>query len=134
MAVNNKKLGNSFERDFCLIASEYGFWAHRLQDNKNGQPADVIIAKGNQSALVDCKVCDNNVFPLIRMEENQINAMRKWLHCGNIYAAFALKLNDDIRMIDYETLMKLRNLGTKSLDEKDIRRYSLPFAAWKEQF
>ena len=134
MAVNNKKLGNSFERDFCLIASEYGFWAHRLQDNKNGQPADVIIAKGNQSALVDCKVCENNVFPLIRMEENQINAMKKWLYCGNAYAAFALKLDDDIRIIDYETLMKLRNLGTKSLDEEDIRRYSLPFAAWKEQF
>lgn len=115
------------------MASKYGFWAHRLQDNKNGQPADVIMAKHDVAVLVDCKVCENNRFPLSRMEENQINAMRKWINCGNGHVAFALKLDNDIRMINYEILMTLKNYH-KSLNKNDIIKYTLSFLEWQERF
>lgn len=132
--MNNKNLGNTFEREFSLLLSSNGFWCHRLQDNKNGQPADIIAVKGNQAALIDCKLCINNTFSLSRMEENQINAMRKWLQSGNVYACFAIKITDDIRMLNFEMLIKLKNDGIKKLDENDITKYSIPFEAWKEQF
>jgi len=45
--MSNKKEGDDFENDFCRLACNYGFWAHRMNTNKNGQPADVIMCKNN---------------------------------------------------------------------------------------
>lgn len=132
--MNNKKLGNSFEHDFCLLAAKNGFWAHRLQDNKNGQPADVIMAMNNISIIVDCKVCENSTFPLSRMEENQINAMTLWNMRGNKHTYFALKIDNEVRMIKFSKLMELKRLGIKQLNEHDIYSYSLGFNGWKEWF
>ena len=42
---DNKKVGNTFERDLCLSLSGYGFWAHNLAQNSQGQPFDVLAAK-----------------------------------------------------------------------------------------
>lgn len=131
---NNKKLGNSFEHDYCLLAAKNGFWAHRLQDNKNGQPADVIMAKNNIPILVDCKVCENNIFPLSRMEENQINAMTLWTVKGNKHAYFALLIDEKVRMISFTKLMELKRLGIKQLNESDIYSFSVVFEDWKEWF
>lgn len=131
---NNKKLGNSFESEFCLLAAKNGFWAHKMQDNKNGQPADVIMAMNNTPILVDCKVCENNMFPLSRMEENQINAMTLWSMRGNKYTYFALKIDNEVRMIKFSKLMELRRLGIKQLNEHDVYSNSLSFNDWKEWF
>ena len=43
--MSNKKLGNSFEAELCEILSMYGFWAHNLAQNSDGQPADVLASK-----------------------------------------------------------------------------------------
>lgn len=132
--MNNKQLGNKFEIEFCQMLSKNGFWCHRLQDNKNGQPADIIASKGNKAALIDCKVCENNKFQLSRMEENQINAMQKWRKTGNVFANFAILMNDEVRVLNLETLMKLKRIGVKTLNEEDIINYSIPYESWKEQF
>lgn len=118
--MNNKQIGNSFEKQFCDILSHHGFWCHRMQDKANGQPFDVIASKNNLSAVIDCKACTNNIFQLRRMEQNQIYAMRKWISTGNDLAFFALKIGDEIRMLQYQKLMELRELGVKSLKYEDI--------------
>ena len=45
MATNNKKLGNTFENEFCEMMFMLNFWVHNLAQNKSGQPADVIAVK-----------------------------------------------------------------------------------------
>ena len=95
--MSNKKLGNSFESEFCEILAEHGFWCHNLAQNSAGQPADVIAAKDGKSFLIDCKVCSaGNSFPLKRIEENQHLAMELWKSCGNGTGWFAIKFTTDI--------------------------------------
>lgn len=119
--MNNKKLGTAFEREFCKIVSQYGWWVHRFQDNQNGQPCDVIMAKNNSSTLVDCKVCENNQFVLSRMEENQINTMVKWLKTGNNASYFALRMKDgEVYMMPFKTLQELKSLGYKCITYTEI--------------
>ena len=131
---SNKKSGSDFETDFCILASSAGFWAHCIKDNKNGQPADVIVSKNNTTALVDCKDCENDIFPLSRIEENQELAMTKWLSCGNLYADFALKTSDGIRIIGIEELLELRDQGIKKLNLAQIIENSISFSEWVEVF
>lgn len=128
--MNNKQLGNAFEREFCEVASNHGYWVHKFQDNKNGQPCDIIISKNKSSTIIDCKVCVNNTFVLSRMEENQILAMNKWLMTGNSAPYFALKLfdiedNGVIRMIPFGTLLKLKEKGFKRIDMLEILEISV---------
>ena len=132
--MNNKKIGTIFEKEFCILASRYGFWAHRMQDNTNGQPADVILCKNDVPILVDCKVCEKDVFVLSRIEENQWNAMTMWHNKGNRYAYFALRFEDEIRMISFLTLKDYKENGFKQLDYNRIVSASKPFRLWKEMF
>ena len=37
----NRKLGNTFESEFCEMLYEKGFWVHNMAQNQAGQPADV---------------------------------------------------------------------------------------------
>lgn len=50
--ANNRKLGNSFEAEFCQMLFDRGFWAHNLAQNNAGQPADVIAVR-DKIALLD---------------------------------------------------------------------------------
>ena len=45
MTNDNRKVGTSFEQTLCRRLSDYGFWAHNLAQNKQGQPFDVIAAR-----------------------------------------------------------------------------------------
>ena len=103
--MSNKKTGNDFEKKFCEILSERGFWVHNFAQNQDGQPADVIAVKNDTPYLIDCKVCEKGIFQLSRIEENQILSMRCWLDTGNTDAWFALKVGDDILMISYRRVM-----------------------------
>lgn len=103
--MSNKKIGNDFEKKFCEILSERGFWVHNFAQNQDGQPADIIAVKKDTPYLIDCKVCDKGIFQLSRLEENQILSMQYWLDTRNREAWFALNVNDDIWMITYRQVM-----------------------------
>lgn len=100
--MNNKKLGNRIEKLVLSSLQGWGFWAHLLVDNMNGQPFDIIALKGNMSFCIDAKNLEENVhsFSFRRIEENQWNAMElvsrvstssvcgfAVYHCGIIYFA-----------------------------------------------
>ena len=88
--MNNKKLGNSFEIEFCEILFNEGFWVHKMTQNASGQPADVIAARNGKTYLIDCKVFSQKRFSLSRMEENQDLSMELWKACGNGEGWFAV--------------------------------------------
>lgn len=49
MKMSNKSAGTQFEREFAARLAAEGFWVHRFQDNKNGQPCDVIAARNGEA-------------------------------------------------------------------------------------
>lgn len=118
--MSNKDSGTAFEKDFAHILANQGFWVHRLQDNKNGQPFDIIAAKNGHVHAIDCKDCQSDVFLLKRMEENQRNAMHLWKECGNGEPVFAVRYpGDEIWLFGYSVLCYLESKGWKQIRQAD---------------
>ena len=114
--MNNKKLGASFEREFCELLASKGWWVHFITPAPNGgQPFDIIAVKGGSAMAFDCKTSATHIFPLTRLEENQIMAFERWLACGNEEPQVAVKYNDNIYLIPYR---KLKQHGRVDLDKE----------------
>lgn len=133
--MNNRKMGNSFEAEFCEILAAHGFWAHNMAQNSAGQPADVIAAKRDSSTLIDCKVCSNRGFVLSRIEDNQHLAMEMWEDRVGTCCWFALKLNDGaIFLFAHVALMNYAKHGAKQINEQFIRENGVPLDEWMKMF
>lgn len=131
MMKTNKKLGNLFENEFCELLSKKGFWVHLLAQNKSGQPADVIAIKSGMAYLIDCKVCSRHSFSLSRVEDNQQTAMEYWSDCDNGVGWFAIKMNEEILMLSYDTINELSN-RMSSLNDEQLRRFGISLERWLE--
>ena len=134
MMWNNKKSGTQFEKEFAFILAEKWFWVHLFQDNRNGQPCDVIAAKDGAAYLFDCKDCELGHFPLNRMEENQYNAMKLFQLTGNRSGMFAIRFpGQEIYLVDFEVLKKLRDKGMKRITQEEIHIYGRPLDDWLDE-
>ena len=60
--MSNKSIGTAFEREFAGLLAEKGFWVHRLQDNQNGQPFDIIAVKNGRAYAFDAKIVQDDPF------------------------------------------------------------------------
>lgn len=127
--MTNKKLGNDFESEFCVILSDAGYWVHNLAQNQAGQPADVIAAKNGKAYLIDCKVCSSRGFALSRVEENQDLSMGLWKDCGNGEGWFAVLLGDEIHMLPHFVVKSLRTRQS-SMNEDELRKYGISLERW----
>lgn len=110
---SNKKLGTSFEREFCKLLADNGFWVHFCTPSANGsQPCDIIAVKDEKAYLIDCKTCADKKIRLSRLEDNQVNAFEKWIKCGNSrYSAIvAVKHKDKVYCVPYAYLAVLRGV------------------------
>lgn len=125
--MSNKTAGTAFEREFCGMLAQNGFWAHILQDNRNGQPFDIICAKDGNVQVFDCKVCRTDCFCLSRMEGNQISAMERWEACGNGEGAFVVRFQKtgNIYVVRFRELMMAREAGIRSLSEREMKKRSI---------
>lgn len=108
MNKSNRAVGNAFEQELCEMLFEYGFWSHNMTQNNSGQPADVIAVRNKVAHLIDAKDCSSKGFDLRRIEENQITAMQLWAECGNGQGWFALKVDGEVYMLSYSSIMVLR--------------------------
>ena len=130
MITSNKKIGNTFESDFCDLLYEHGYWAHNLTQNASGQPADVIAVRDGRAYLIDCKFCTNNKFQFSRLEENQQTAMTLWENCNNGEGWFALSLNDGrIFMLSHNLMISL-SLRQSFASEQVITQMGVPLEKW----
>ena len=130
MKVINKKLGNDFEKELSEILYNAGYWVHLLNQNKNGQPADIIAVKNKKAYLIDAKVCSLEKFAFKRVEENQHLSMQMFIECGNTTPYFALKARNDIYMLSYKTIRDLIKQGKKQLIFEEINKYSTRLSTW----
>lgn len=130
MKVINKKLGNKFEKELSEILYNAGYWVHLLNQNKNGQPADIIAVKNKKAYLIDAKVCSLEKFAFKRVEENQHLSMQMFIECGNTTPYFALKARNEIYMLSYKTIRDLIKQGKKQLNFEEINKYSTRLSTW----
>ena len=121
--TDNRTNGGRFEQDLSHVLAEHGFWVHVMQQNKSGQPADIVAVKGKFHTLIDCKVIsDDKGFPFERVEENQKYAMRMFQRKACELCYFALKLPDEsVWMVSMERLETLKGRGKKRITEHEIR-------------
>ena len=104
--MNNKTLGTAFEKELCQKLQDYGFWVHFIEPNRAGaQPFDIVACMYDRPIAIDCKTSARAVFPVTRLEENQIFAFNRWLECGNKYAVIAVKYNGRVYFIDFQTFL-----------------------------
>ena len=127
---NNKYLGNKFEKELSEILYDAGYWVHLLNQNKNGQPADIIAVKNKKAYLIDAKVCSFEKFAFKRVEENQRLSMQMFIECGNTTPYFALKARNEIYMLSYKTIRDLIKQGKKQLNFEEINKYSTRLSTW----
>ena len=128
--MNNKKLGNKFEKDLCELLAIKGFWAYNFPNKIAGQPADIIASRLGCPCLIDCKECTNDTFDTVRVEENQKNAMLLWEYRGNGDGYFALKLSDgSIYMINHNIMLSARE-KQRTLNRSTIIKIGMPFDDW----
>ena len=130
MKVINKKLGNKFEKELSEILYNAGYWVHLLNQNKNGQPADIIAVKNKKAYLIDAKVCSLEKFAFKRVEENQRLSMQMFIECGNTTPYFALKARNEIYMLSYKTIRDLIKQGKKQLNFAEINKYGTRLSTW----
>ena len=130
MTNHNRKTGTSFERDLCQELARHGFWAHNLAQNSAGQPFDVIAARNNRTYPIDCKVCEHDVFRLVRIEENQFSAMTLWRDTGNGEGWFALKMSSgEVYMIPLP-VMETYSYTKTVLSRLDIQAAGILLEEW----
>lgn len=129
--MSNKAAGTRFEKEFAEILARNWFWVHIFQDNKNGQPCDVIAARDGSAYLFDCKDCQNDKFPLSRVEENQYNAMKLFQLTGNRRGMFAMQFPEaGIYLVDFEVLKKLKDDGVAQIGPDSIHKYGRSLQSW----
>lgn len=105
--MNNKKLGTKFEKRFCEILKEKGYWVHFIQpDGRGAQPFDIIAMRDGVAYAFDCKTCKDHIFRIGRAEENQILAFDLWMSKGGVAPLFAVEHNDKIYLVNYNDLKK----------------------------
>lgn len=131
--MSNRSDGTQFEKIFCGMLANRGFWAHNMAQSQAGQPADIIAVKGHTVWLIDCKVCSNGRFDLKRIEPNQLTAMDAWTLKCEYEPYFACRLPDGaVFMIGYSLVMARLADNIMSLSEIDIRKQGIYFGAWCE--
>lgn len=124
--VSNKKIGNDFEKELAEILANRGYWVTMLTPKTHigSQPADLIAVKNNKAILIDCKTCNNYLFPLSRIEQNQIEASKKFFKCGNTEYYIAIKYEEDIYIIPINTI---------NFEEKSINLISQMKWKWRNE-
>lgn len=120
----NKISGNRFETEMCNILHENGWWSHNMAQNDAGQPADIIAVKDGRAVIIDCKLCDKDVFRLERVEPNQESAMTLWHDCGNRGAYFALRFKDgSVYMVPFVAIASLMKQGRSAITRTSATGY-----------
>lgn len=118
--MNNKRLGARFEREMCEKMSKAGYWVHFISPDRSGaQPFDIIGTRYGIAFAIDCKTSSKRLFPLTRLEDNQIMAFEKWMECGNSVPCVAVKFEDHIYLVPYTDLKNKKIVDLADYGEFD---------------
>lgn len=120
--MNNKLLGNKFEKDFANFLASKGYWVHFIEaaSHTGSQPCDIVAIRRDFPELYDCKTLNNKngLFPINRIEENQRLAFKRLRETKNYGTDFALAIlwNNNIYYVYFDDI----DFEKKSIDLKKI--------------
>ena len=100
MKTDNRSNGGRFEQRLSKILSKAGFWVHVMQQNKAGQPAD-IVAMG-----MFTKRCDEACWFALELPDKSI-----W-------------------MLSMNTIRKMESAEMKGISEEELRRHPWTIEEW----
>ncbi len=91
--MNNKKIGEDFEKELLEILKVNGFWATKLKEKETGGPFDIVATKNNKFISIEAKnINKKTIFTKERIEPNQISAYKRLLEVNSSsYSFFAFK-------------------------------------------
>lgn len=132
---SNLSAGSKFEREFCQLLADNGFWVHRIAQNAGGQqPADIIAIKNHYHALVDCKVVSTSKgFSFDRVEDNQAMSMDTFEQKCCEVGWFALKLpSGKIEMLSLWQILNHESNGRHSISTAELEsgKYTSSVEGW----
>ena len=131
--MSNKKLGNALEKQVAEYLADNGYWVHLLQQNKSGQPADLIAVNMKGVAfLIDCKACTTQGFKISRVEENQHLAMKKFYEKTGLYGWFAIGVKNVTYMMPYLDVYALNKEGVDKVSQPALKQNLAPLKQWAE--
>lgn len=130
--TDNRTNGGRFEQELAGMLYRDGFWVHVLQQNKSGQPADIIAVDGHLAMLIDAKVVSGNEgFPLRRVEENQQYAMKRFTTLTGKTCWFAVKMpGGDVRMLSSVFVFSMIDNGFNTISDAFLRETALSYREW----
>lgn len=112
--LNNKRSGSAFENDFRKLLYQNGFWSHKLVENENGAPFDIIAVKNGCPYAFDCKECGTDRFPFNRVEDNQITGM-SGIEKAGAEAYFVFRNQKAVHIVSAKHLFDLMENGERSI-------------------
>ena len=128
--MNN--LGKKFEEDLCWFFSKQNYFVEYHEKSISGsQSNDITIIKNNKATFIECKNLENKngLFPISRIESNQIHAYEKCKKCGNNNFILAILWNNNVYFIDFGLL----NYYNKSIDLKKFKPNIINFNGGKNE-
>ena len=120
---DNKKRGTAFEREAVSWLRGNGWWVHFLSpDGRGAQPFDIIAMKHGYVMVGDCKTSASHLFPLSRLEWNQVYAFDSWLAHGGSEPQVIVKYKDEIILVPYCTLKEDGKVDLNEWTEEALKR------------
>ena len=112
--MNNKKLGNDWEKECLDILGKHGFFATKLQEKQTGAPFDLIATKDNVFYAIECKEIEKgNRFTFSRIESNQRMAYKRLVNVNSPNYYFLFKCPDGEFVFDAKDIISSKE---KSID------------------
>lgn len=122
--MNNKIEGTRYENKVAQILYDNGYWVTLLTASHSGQPADIIAIRDKEVALLDAKLCKNDVFEMYRIEPNQIRAMTMLEKRSNhAIAAFVLGMSTGNYVVSWQEMQRLMDDNVRSFNKKYCEQF-----------
>ncbi len=119
MGIKSQTNGKEFEEQFCWWLRQNGYYPEYHEKSICGsQNGDITAIKNNIAYKIECKNLDakNGLFPLSRIECNQILAYEDFKKCNNTNMILVIRWNDNIYYIDFKLLKSYdKNINLKEI-------------------
>lgn len=124
--TNVKKIGNAYEKKFCEVLKNCGWWAHIFEYNASGQPCDVVAIRNNIAILVDVKHCKTDRFPFSDIQANQLMCFEYANKCGNDNTGFMIYFDsiNSWQYLPYSVVKEKFKQNEKSIKYSELEGYT----------
>ena len=134
----NAKIGKEWERNICLVLSNYGFWVHNMLNGILGQPCDIVAINGHLPLLLDCKHLKKGLrFSFKDIEDNQMTTFERASKYNNIKECGFIIICEEYEKIYYlpYTLVKTaEENGIVSIDCTQLETFVDRANKWRKMY